>query len=49
MPTHSLKPTRITAAGGKPKIIEEFIGRMNSRIQQSQDHQHPPHAQPVRF
>ncbi len=24
------KPTRIEAAGNKPKIIEEFIGRVNS-------------------
>ena len=24
------KPTVITAAGNKPKIIEEFIGRVNS-------------------
>lgn len=24
------KPTRIQAAGNKPKIIEEFIGRVNS-------------------
>ena len=31
MPTHIAKPTRITAAGNKPKLIEEFIGRVNSR------------------
>lgn len=30
MPTLISKPTRITAAGNKPKIIEEFIGRVNS-------------------
>jgi ethanolamine utilization protein EutQ (cupin superfamily) len=24
-------PTRITAAGNKPKLIDEFIGRVNSR------------------
>jgi mannose-6-phosphate isomerase-like protein (cupin superfamily) len=30
MPTLISTPTRITAAGSKPKIIEEFIGRMNS-------------------
>ena len=24
------QPTRITAAGNKPKLIEEFIGRVNS-------------------
>ena len=28
--THILKPTVIPAAGTKPKIIEEFIGRVNS-------------------
>ena len=30
MPTFISTPTRITAAGNKPKIIEEFIGRVNS-------------------
>ena len=30
MPTRVKGPTRITAAGNKPKIIEEFIGRVNS-------------------
>ena len=30
MPTLIKKPTRIEAAGNKPKIIEEFIGRVNS-------------------
>lgn len=30
MPTLVEKPTRIEAAGNKPKIIEEFIGRVNS-------------------
>lgn len=30
MPTHIGKPTIIQAAGNKPKIIEEFIGRVNS-------------------
>jgi len=30
MPTIISTPTRITAAGNKPKIIEEFIGRVNS-------------------
>jgi hypothetical protein len=24
------KPTRITAAGNKPKLIDEYIGRVNS-------------------
>lgn len=31
MPTLISKPTRIEAAGNKPKIIEEFIGRVNSQ------------------
>jgi ethanolamine utilization protein EutQ len=31
MPTLILKPTRIQAAGNKPKIIEEYIGRVNSQ------------------
>jgi mannose-6-phosphate isomerase-like protein (cupin superfamily) len=30
MPTLISNPTRITAAGNKPKIIEEFVGRVNS-------------------
>ena len=30
MPTIISTPTRITAAGNKPKVIEEFIGRVNS-------------------
>lgn len=30
MPTHIQQPTIIQAAGNKPKIIEEFIGRVNS-------------------
>jgi ethanolamine utilization protein EutQ (cupin superfamily) len=31
MPTLIEKPTRIEAAGTKPKIIEEFVGRVNSK------------------
>ena len=31
MPTHIEKPTIIQAAGNKPKIIEEFVGRVNSQ------------------
>jgi len=31
MPTLIEKSTRITAAGNKPKLIDEFIGRVNSR------------------
>ncbi len=30
MPKWITNPTRIEAAGNKPKIIEEFIGRVNS-------------------
>ena len=31
MPTLLAQPTRITAAGNKPKLIDEYIGRVNSR------------------
>jgi mannose-6-phosphate isomerase-like protein (cupin superfamily) len=31
MPTFIEKPTRIEAAGNKPKIIEEYVGRVNSQ------------------
>ena len=31
MPTLIEKPSRITAVGNKPKIIDEFIGRVNSK------------------
>jgi ethanolamine utilization protein EutQ (cupin superfamily) len=30
MPTLIEKPTRIEAAGNKPKLIDEYIGRVNS-------------------
>ena len=30
MPTLISAPTRLTAAGNKPKLIEEFIGRLNN-------------------
>ena len=30
MPTLIAGPTRITAAGNKPKLIDEFMGRINS-------------------
>ena len=33
MPTHVKRPTLVEAAGNKPKIIEEFIGRMNSKTE----------------
>jgi len=31
MPTMIAKPTVIQSAGNKPKVIEEFVGRVNSR------------------
>jgi ethanolamine utilization protein EutQ (cupin superfamily) len=31
MPTLIEKPTRVTAAGNKPKLIDEFVGRVNSK------------------
>ena len=31
MPTFVQQPTLIQAAGNKPKLIEEFIGRVNSK------------------
>lgn len=31
MPTFLEKPSIITAAGNKPKVIEEYIGRVNSQ------------------
>ncbi len=31
MPTLIGAPTRIEAAGNKPKLIEEYVGRVNSR------------------
>lgn len=33
MPTLIEKPTRIEAAGTKPKIIDEFVGRVNSKTE----------------
>lgn len=30
MATHITRPTVVQAAGNKPKIIEEFVGRVNS-------------------
>ncbi len=31
MPTHIAKPSIVKAAGNKPKVIEEYIGRVNSK------------------
>lgn len=33
MPTLIARPTRIEAAGTKPKLIDEYIGRVNSQTQ----------------
>jgi mannose-6-phosphate isomerase-like protein (cupin superfamily) len=30
VPTHIASPTRIEAAGNKPKLIDEYVGRVNS-------------------
>jgi mannose-6-phosphate isomerase-like protein (cupin superfamily) len=35
MATHISKPTVIKAAGNKPKLIEEFVGRVNSGTAQA--------------
>jgi ethanolamine utilization protein EutQ len=31
MPTLIAQPTRINAAGNKPKLIDEFVGRVNTK------------------
>jgi ethanolamine utilization protein EutQ len=31
MPTLIPQPTRITAAGNKPKLIDEYVGRVNTK------------------
>jgi mannose-6-phosphate isomerase-like protein (cupin superfamily) len=31
MPTLIAQPTRVAAAGNKPKLIDEYIGRVNSK------------------
>lgn len=33
MPTLIEKPTRIEAAGNKPKLIDEYVGRVNSKTE----------------
>jgi len=33
MPEHVKSPTRIVAAGNKPKMIDEYVGRVNSRTE----------------
>ncbi len=34
MPTLIETPTRIAAAGNKPKLIDEYVGRVNTRTEQ---------------
>lgn len=42
-PTLIAQPTRITPAGNKPKLIDEYIGRVNSRnANASVAHMHSP-------
>ena len=31
MPTLIPAPTRVTAAGNKPKLIDEYVGRVNTK------------------
>jgi mannose-6-phosphate isomerase-like protein (cupin superfamily) len=31
MPTLIVEPTRVEAAGNKPKLIDEYVGRVNTR------------------
>ena len=33
LPTLIERPSRVTAAGNKPKLIDEYIGRVNSRTE----------------
>ncbi len=43
MPTLISGPTRIQAAGNKPKLIDEMIGRVNSKTEEvSIAHMHSP-------
>jgi len=43
MPTLIPQPTRITAAGNKPKLIDEYIGRVNSKTSAASiAHMHSP-------
>jgi mannose-6-phosphate isomerase-like protein (cupin superfamily) len=35
MPTLIEKPTRVEAAGNKPKLIDEYVGRVNSKHSQT--------------
>lgn len=33
MPTHIVEPTQVEAAGHPPKIIREYVGRVNSKTE----------------
>jgi mannose-6-phosphate isomerase-like protein (cupin superfamily) len=45
MPTLISQPTRIQAAGNKPKLIDEYIGRVNSKTSAaSVAHMSSPHG-----
>jgi len=45
MPTLIAQPTRIQAAGNRPKLIDEYIGRVNSRTTSaSVAHMRSPHG-----
>jgi len=45
MPTLIPQPTRIQAAGNKPKLIDEYIGRINSKTSAaSVAHMRSPHG-----
>ncbi len=35
VPIHIASPTRIEAAGNKPKLIDEYVGRVNSSTSQA--------------
>jgi mannose-6-phosphate isomerase-like protein (cupin superfamily) len=35
VPVHIARPTRIEAAGNKPKLIDEYVGRVNSATAQA--------------
>jgi mannose-6-phosphate isomerase-like protein (cupin superfamily) len=41
-PTLISTPTRVAAAGNKPKLIDEFIGHINSGTAASVAHMHSP-------
>ena len=46
MPTLIARPTRVEAAGNKPKLIDEFVGRVNTGDTAGE---HRAHAKPRRL